>query len=99
MHPMLKPALRRAWRGRNTVQFGVTPAHAVTLGPVDLATGSFLELLDGTRGLPLLHEEARALDLSERHVDTLLTRLAEPGSWTTRGRRVREPMSCAAGPR
>lgn len=79
MHPMLKPALRRAWRGRNTVQFGVTPAHAVTLGPVDLATGSFLELLDGTRGLPLLHEEARALDLSERHVDTLLTRLAEAG--------------------
>ncbi|MFJ9112655.1 ThiF family adenylyltransferase [Streptomyces sp. NPDC102283] len=79
MYPMLKPALRRAWRGRNTVQFGVTPAHAVTLGPVDLATGSFLELLDGTRGLPLLHEEARALDLSERHVDTLLTRLAEAG--------------------
>ncbi|MFJ9888206.1 ThiF family adenylyltransferase [Streptomyces sp. NPDC091287] len=79
MYPMLKPALRRAWRGRNTVQFGVTPAHAVTLGPVDLATGSFLELLDGTRGLPLLHEEARALDLSERHVDTLLKRLAEAG--------------------
>lgn len=79
MYPMLKPALRRAWRGRNTVQFGLTPAHAVTLGPVDLATGSFLELLDGTRGLPLLHEEARALDLSERHVDTLLARLAEAG--------------------
>ncbi|MFH9268885.1 ThiF family adenylyltransferase [Streptomyces sp. NPDC017546] len=79
MYPMLKPALRRAWRGRNTVQFGVTPAHAVALGPVDLATGSFLELLDGTRGLRLLHEEARALDLSEHQVDTLLTRLAEAG--------------------
>ncbi|MFF8551753.1 ThiF family adenylyltransferase [Streptomyces sp. NPDC015501] len=79
MYPMLKPALRRAWRGRNTVQFGVTPAHAVTLGPVDLATGSFLELLDGTRGLPLLREEARALDLSERHVEVLLSRLAEAG--------------------
>lgn len=79
MYPMLKPALRRAWRGRNTVQFGVTPAHAVTLGPVDLATGSFLELLDGTRGLPLLHEQARALDLSEHHVDVLLGRLAEAG--------------------
>ncbi|MEU3052972.1 ThiF family adenylyltransferase [Streptomyces griseus] len=79
MYPMLKPALRRAWRGRNTVQFGVTPAHAVTLGPVDIATGSFLELLDGTRGLPLLREEARALDLSEHHVDVLLRRLAEAG--------------------
>ncbi|MCX5416492.1 ThiF family adenylyltransferase [Streptomyces sp. NBC_00059] len=79
MHPMLKPALRRAWRGRNTVQFGVTPAHAVTLGPMDIATGSFLELLDGTRGLPLLREEARALDLSDRHVDILVSRLTEAG--------------------
>ncbi|MFF2731928.1 ThiF family adenylyltransferase [Streptomyces sp. NPDC058008] len=79
MHPMLKPALRRAWRGRNTVQFGVTPAHAVTLGPMDIATGSFLELLDGTRGLPLLREEARALDLSDRHVDILVSRLTRAG--------------------
>lgn len=79
MHPMLKPALRRAWRGRNTVQFGVTPAHAVTLGPMDIATGSFLELLDGTRGLPLLREEARALDLSDHHVDVLVSRLTEAG--------------------
>ncbi|WP_299528556.1 TOMM precursor leader peptide-binding protein [uncultured Streptomyces sp.] len=79
MHPMLKPALRRAWRGRNTVQFGVTPAHAVKVGPLDIATGSFLELLDGTRGLPLLREEARALDLSDRHVNTLLDRLTRAG--------------------
>ncbi|MFS0695293.1 ThiF family adenylyltransferase [Streptomyces nitrosporeus] len=79
MHPMLKPALRRAWRGRNTVQFGVTPAHAVTLGPMDIATGSFLELLDGTRSMPLLREEARALDLSDRHVDILVARLAAAG--------------------
>lgn len=79
MHPMLKPALRRAWRGRNTVQFGVTPAHAVTLGPMDIATGSFLELLDGTRGLPLLREEGRSLDLSDRHVDVLVERLTEAG--------------------
>lgn len=79
MHPMLKPALRRAWRGRNTVQFGVTPAHAVKVGPMDIATGSFLELLDGTRGLPLLREEARALNLSGHQVDTLVARLAEAG--------------------
>src|SRR6478735_554228 len=79
MHLMLKPALRRAWRGRNTVQFGVTRAHAVKLGPVDIATGSFLELLDGTRGLPLLREEARALNLSAPQVDTLVRRLADAG--------------------
>ncbi|MEV7237054.1 ThiF family adenylyltransferase [Streptomyces sp. NPDC051020] len=79
MHPMLKPALRRAWCGTNTVQFGVTPAHAVKVGPMDIATRSFLELLDGTRGLPLLREEARGLDLSDHHVDILVARLAEAG--------------------
>ncbi|WP_329401607.1 ThiF family adenylyltransferase [Streptomyces melanogenes] len=79
MHPMLKPALRRAWRDRQTVQFGVTPARAVVVSPVDTATGSFLELLDGTRGLPLLYEEARALDLSPGQVDALVERLTEAG--------------------
>ncbi|MDX3225723.1 ThiF family adenylyltransferase [Streptomyces sp. ME19-01-6] len=79
MHPMLKPALRRGWRSRDTVQFGVARAHAVVLGPVDTATGSFLELLDGTRGLPLLRQEARALGLPEGRADALVERLAAAG--------------------
>jgi len=76
---MVKPALRRGWRDRNTVQFGVAPAHAMVLGPVDTATGSFLDLLDGTRGLPLLREEARRMGLPDGHVDALLERLAQAG--------------------
>lgn len=76
---MLKPALRRAWRGRGTVQFGVTPAHAVKVGPMDIATGCFMELLDGTRGMSLLREEARTLDLNDHQVDTLVTRLTDAG--------------------
>lgn len=76
---MVKPALRRAWRERQTVQFGVAPAHAVSLGPVDTVTGSFLQLLDGTRGMPLLREEARAMGLPEDRVDALVERLAEAG--------------------
>ncbi|MER5769190.1 ThiF family adenylyltransferase [Streptomyces sp. NPDC001985] len=79
MHPMLKPALRRAWRERQTVQFGVTPAHAVTVGPVDTATGALLELFDGTRGLPLLREEARAMGLPDGHVDALVSRFSAAG--------------------
>ncbi|MFI1395125.1 ThiF family adenylyltransferase [Streptomyces sp. NPDC020681] len=79
MHPMVKPALRRAWRERQTVQFGVTPAHAVTVGPVDTATGTLLELLDGTRGLPLLRDEARAMGLPDGQVDTLVKRLTAAG--------------------
>ncbi|CAL9522874.1 hypothetical protein SUDANB58_03881 [Streptomyces sp. enrichment culture] len=79
MHPMVKPAFRRGWRDLNTVQFGMTPAHAMTLGPMDTATGSFLDLLDGTRGLPLLREEARGTDLPDGHVDGLVERLARAG--------------------
>ncbi|MGV9554436.1 TOMM precursor leader peptide-binding protein [Streptomyces sp. NPDC003401] len=79
MHPMVKPALRRGWRDLNTVQFGLAPAHALTLGPVDTATGSFLDLLDGTRGLPLLREEGRRMDLPDGHVDQLVRRLAGAG--------------------
>ncbi|MFF5495347.1 TOMM precursor leader peptide-binding protein [Streptomyces aquilus] len=79
MVPLLKPALRRGWRDLNTVQFGMTPAHAMTLGPMDTATGSFLELLNGTRGPTLLREEGRRLDLPESHVDGLLERLSRAG--------------------
>ncbi|AWT47793.1 MULTISPECIES: TOMM precursor leader peptide-binding protein [Streptomyces] len=79
MHPVVKPALRRGWRDLNTVQFGMTPAHALTLGPMDTATGSFLELLNGTRGLPLLREEGRRMDLPEGHVDQLVEGLARSG--------------------
>jgi bacteriocin biosynthesis cyclodehydratase domain-containing protein len=79
MHPMVKPALRRGWRDLKTVQFGMTPAHAMTLGPMDLATGSFLDLLNGTRGLELLREEGRRMDLPDGHVDGLVRGLARAG--------------------
>ncbi|MGW1804434.1 TOMM precursor leader peptide-binding protein [Streptomyces sp. NPDC002078] len=79
MHPVMKPALRRGWRDRETVQFGMTQAHALTLGPMDPATRGFLDLLNGTRGLPLLREEARRMRLPAGHVDTLLGRLTRAG--------------------
>ncbi|MEU3946435.1 ThiF family adenylyltransferase [Streptomyces sp. NPDC029526] len=79
MHPMVKPALRRGWRDLDTVQFGMTPTHALTLGPVDTATGGFLELLNGTRGLELLREEGRRMDLPDGHADRLVRRLSRAG--------------------
>ncbi|MFI8518667.1 ThiF family adenylyltransferase [Streptomyces sp. NPDC085481] len=79
MHPMVKPALRRAWRNLRCVQFGVTPAHAVVLGPVDTTTGSLIGLFDGTRGMELLRAEARALGLPDGHLEALLGRLAAAG--------------------
>ncbi|MEU8587753.1 TOMM precursor leader peptide-binding protein [Streptomyces sp. NPDC048664] len=79
MHPMVKPALRRGWRDLNTLQFGMAPAHAMVLGPVDTTTGRFLGLLDGTRGLPLLREEGRALGLPDGRVDEFVAGLAGAG--------------------
>ncbi|MEU6079451.1 TOMM precursor leader peptide-binding protein [Streptomyces sp. NPDC047108] len=79
MHPMLKPALRRGWRDRQTVQFGIAGAHAVVLGPVDTTTGLFLSLLDGTRGLPLLRREGEAMGLGPGRVDELMDRLGAAG--------------------
>ncbi|MFF8374553.1 TOMM precursor leader peptide-binding protein [Streptomyces sp. NPDC015661] len=82
MHPMVKPALRRAWRSLRCVQFGVAPAHAVALGPVDQETGTVLGLLDGTRGTALLRAEARALGLPDGHLEALLGRLESAGLLT-----------------
>lgn len=76
---MLKPALRRAWRDLQSVQFGATRAHAVVVGPVDTTTGSLLRLLDGTRGMERLRGEARALGLPDGLFERLLGRLAEAG--------------------
>lgn len=75
----MKPALRRGWRDLNTVQFGMAPAHAMTVGPMDTATGSFLDLLNGTRGLELLREEGHRMDLPDGHVEGLVRRLARAG--------------------
>ncbi|GAU65339.1 hypothetical protein SSP35_01_06790 [Streptomyces sp. NBRC 110611] len=76
---MLKPALRRGWRDRETVRFGVAPAHARVVGPVDTATGSFLTLLDGTRTMRQLIAEASALDLPPEHVRGVVGRLGAAG--------------------
>ncbi|AOT60933.1 ThiF family protein [Streptomyces rubrolavendulae] len=79
VRPMVRPALRRAWRDLHHVQFGVAPAHAVVVGPLDMATGSLLALLDGTRDLPRLREEARGLGLPDDWLEGLLGRLARAG--------------------
>ncbi|MEV6677094.1 TOMM precursor leader peptide-binding protein [Streptomyces erythrochromogenes] len=79
MFPRVKPALARAWRDLQTVQFGVTPAHAVVLGPVDTATGAFIDRIDGTRGMELLRAEATRMGLPDGLADALVRRLAGAG--------------------
>ncbi|EFL17483.1 LOW QUALITY PROTEIN: secreted protein, partial [Streptomyces sp. C] len=79
MYPKVKPALARAWRDLQTVQFGVTPAHAVVLGPLDTATGSLIDRIDGTRGMELLRAEGAGMGLPEGQVDGLVRHLAGAG--------------------
>ncbi|WP_129840666.1 ThiF family adenylyltransferase [Streptomyces sp. RFCAC02] len=76
---MIKPTLRRGWRDRQTVRYGVTPAHAVLFGPLDAATESFLALLDGTRPMSVLRTMAKALGLGVDGADRVTRRLAEAG--------------------
>ncbi|ALO10917.1 UBA or THIF-type NAD or FAD binding protein [Streptomyces venezuelae] len=61
------------------MQFGITPAHAVVVSPVDRGTGELLALLDGTRGTELLRAEARARGLPDGHLEALLGRLSAAG--------------------
>ncbi|MFC9298276.1 ThiF family adenylyltransferase [Streptomyces sp. NPDC057011] len=79
MYPKVKPALARAWRDVQTVQFGVTPAHAVVVGPVDTATGALIDRIDGTRGMDLLRAEASGMGLPDGRADELVRRLAGAG--------------------
>ncbi|WP_232248628.1 ThiF family adenylyltransferase [Streptacidiphilus rugosus] len=71
MRPCLKPALRRAWRDRETLQFGVGPGHGglLTAAP---AEAEFLDLLDGSRELAELPAEAARLGLRPDRVQELL---------------------------
>ncbi|MFB6824391.1 ThiF family adenylyltransferase [Streptomyces virginiae] len=79
MYPKVKPALARAWRDLQTVQFGVTPAHAVVLGPVDTATGTLIDRIDGTRGMELLRTEASGMGLPDGRADEVVRTLAGAG--------------------
>lgn len=79
MHPMLKPALRRGWRDRETVRFGVAPAHAVVVGPVDPGTGCLLDMIDGTRDMEQLVAAGRSLDLPPGRVRGVVDRLGAAG--------------------
>ncbi|WP_328788835.1 MULTISPECIES: ThiF family adenylyltransferase [unclassified Streptomyces] len=79
MYPKVKPALARAWRDLQTVQFGVTPAHAVVFGPVDTATGTLIDRIDGTRGMELLRAEASGMGLPDGRADEVVRTLAGAG--------------------
>ena len=72
---MLKPALRRVWRDESTLQFGLTPPHAVVLSGLTAPERSVLALLDGSRDVDTLVDAATASgvdpDVPSRVLNTL----------------------------
>lgn len=80
MRPCLKPALRRAWRDRRTLQFGVGRAHTAVIDSAGPADAAFLDLLDGTREREALTAEAAGLGIPGERVDSLLRELAGAGA-------------------
>ncbi|MBV9293346.1 MAG: hypothetical protein JO222_12925, partial [Frankiales bacterium] len=75
--PVLKPALRRMWRDRSTLQLGISPRHALVLSGLSSAEAAFLDGLDGSR-TPA--EVAAACDLPEADASRLLETLAAAGA-------------------
>ena len=80
MRPCLKPALRRAWRDRHTLQFGVGRAHTAVLESSGPADAVLLELLDGTRERDALADAAAGLGIPGERVDSLLRQLEQAGA-------------------
>ncbi|MFE5330623.1 ThiF family adenylyltransferase [Embleya sp. NPDC056575] len=76
MRPLLKPALRRLWRDRQTLQLGLDPARAVLLGGLDPVTTRFAEHLDGTRDLARTYELADRVGLPRARAAAVLDLLA-----------------------
>jgi hypothetical protein len=72
VRPILKPALRRLWRGGTSLQLGADPLFAVVLDGVDDVAGSVLTLLDGTRDVDEVVAAAVGAGLDEATTRDLL---------------------------
>ncbi|WP_327068849.1 ThiF family adenylyltransferase [Kitasatospora sp. NBC_01302] len=79
MRPMLKPALSKAWRDRQTLQFGTAPERAHVVDQADEQFCAFLGLLDGERDGPAVAAAAEGLGLSPSYVAQALRSLTETG--------------------
>ncbi|GAA2256685.1 MULTISPECIES: ThiF family adenylyltransferase [Kitasatospora] len=77
--PMLKPALSRAWRDRDTLQFGTVHRHAHLVEQVDQPVAAFLDLIDGTREHGALLASGERLGLGSAVAEQLLASLAQNG--------------------
>lgn len=79
MRPLLKPALRRFWRDRRTVQFGVDPDSATVITGLDSALAAMLDDLTGERTQSDVLQRAQQLGADRDAAVKLLMLLTEAG--------------------
>ena len=77
--PQLKPALRRLWRDRDTLQLGIEPHHAVVLSGLAGPQLRLLELLDGSRDTADVVADAQRIGLDAADAQRLIERLTRAG--------------------
>lgn len=99
MRPVLKPALRRLWRDRGTLQLGVDPRIAVLLSGLDTATVELLDCLDGTRDLSAVLTSAANMGVEPERAQRLLDLLLAAGALDDAGVDVRPLAGLGAGER
>lgn len=77
--PVLKPGLRRVWRGPTTLQLGLGERHAVVVADAGPEVSAFLDRLDGSRTADALAAAAREARLDPDVALDLVDRLAAHG--------------------
>ncbi len=75
MKPIIKPALRRLWRDRSTLQFGLDPRYAVLLAGVGPEVVTVLGALDGTRDTAEVVTAAHVAGIAEETTRGILDEL------------------------
>jgi hypothetical protein len=95
MRPVLKPALRRLWRGEASFQLGADPANGVVLDGVGRTASHVIALLDGTRDAEQVVADAVLDGVPEHDVRRLLALLGavsalDDANVMPRGRAPRE---------
>ena len=79
MHPLVHPALARAWRDSSTIQIGHDPAGAVVLAGLGPAEAAVLRAMDGLRDLAGLRAAAERVGGSAATADRLVQLLDTAG--------------------
>ncbi len=80
MRPQLKPALRRVWRDRETLQIGLDPERALVVTGLEAPLGEIMGDLTGTRTEEAVVNQALAHGVSGPTTRRLLRLLADAGA-------------------